>query len=129
MYSIHILHCIKLHSIRPSYLYTFLREGSGRPPAGIIVDTQATEQEDDDEMFVKEEPEETAAIKQPVIMGGGGTGGQHGGLVQKIIDSQKQYTGAAEKQVSDVFNFPPFCELLLLYYCLLHIYINCFFTT
>jgi len=73
-----------------------VREGSGRPPAGIIVDT-ANQQDDDDEMFVNEEPEETAAIKQPVIMGGGGGGGQHGGLVQKIIDSQKQYSGP-EKQ-------------------------------
>ena len=75
------------------------REGSGRAPAGIIVDTQANQQDDDDEMFVNEEPEETAAIKQPVIMGGSGGGGQHGGLVQKIIDSQKQYSGS-EKQAS-----------------------------
>jgi len=73
-----------------------VREGSGRAPAGIIVDTNQLD--DDDEMFVNEEPEETAAIKQPVIMGGsGGAGGQHGGLVQKIIDSQKQYSGP-EKQ-------------------------------
>lgn len=75
-----------------------VREGSGRPPAGIIVDTKASNEEDDDEMFVNEEPEETAAIKQPIIMGGsGGSGGQHGGLVQKIIDSQKQYS-ATDKQ-------------------------------
>jgi len=73
---------------------TAVREGSGRPPAGIIVDGQVNQQEDDDEMYVNEEPEETAAIKQPVIMGGsGGGGGGHGGLVQKIIDSQKQYSG------------------------------------
>ena len=62
----------------------------------------AAAQDEEDDMFVSEETEESRALKQPVIMGSGGTGtegGQHGGLVQKIIDSQKQYTPESEKQV------------------------------
>ena len=73
------------------------REGSGRPTAGIIVDNNDTAA-DDDEMFVNEATEDSMpAVKQPVIMN---SGGQHGGLVQKIIDSQKQYTGP-DKQSSE----------------------------
>ena len=46
-------------------------------------------------------------------MGGGGTGGQHGGLVQKIIDSQKQYTGTTDKQVWLVWFLNTKCQALL----------------
>lgn len=59
------------------------------------MDSSATLDDDEDDMFVSEDPEETAPVKNTVSLN---STGQHGGLVQKIIDSQKQYTGT-EKQV------------------------------
>ena len=70
------------------------------PPAGIITDTAATT-EDVDDMYVNEGAEDMPR-QPPVIMGntGGGGGGTHGGLVQKIMESQKNYTDPVqEKQV------------------------------
>ena len=54
-------------------------------------------------MFVNEVTEDSLPVpqpRQPVIMD---SSGQHGGLVQKIIDSQKQYSTEGKDSVCFIF--------------------------
>ena len=80
-----------------SYFNTWwnFRQHSGRPPAGIIVDNEKAPEDDD--MFINEETEELpmamARSAAPVA-----DDGQHGGLVQKILETQKNYATEDEQK-------------------------------
>lgn len=72
-----------------------VRQHSGRPPAGIIVDNEKPPEDDD--MFINEETDETpmAMTRAAVPVA---DDGQHGGLVQKILETQKNYTTEDEQK-------------------------------
>jgi len=74
-----------------------VRQHSGRPPAGIIVDNEKPPEDDD--MFINEEAEELpmAMVRSAAPVA---DDGQHGGLVQKILETQKNY--ATEDEQKDI---------------------------